>query len=202
MNQTPYSLTIGRFAAIMLFIFGVLTFVVSPVHGTAVSQPESTSSYIVSAADMQTAVTAVQQVGGEITHELAIINAVGANLTSTQWAVLENDSAIASLQENLQLQMSTVAPQVVEVRVSSSADDAEEELDGDMSLDSSDLELIYDGEDQIVGMRFQGVHIPQGATITNAYVEFETDETDSTATSVMIQAEAIFKAAERLTSSL
>lgn len=47
------------------------------------------------------------------------------------------------------------------------------------------------GTDQIVGMRFQAVLIPQGATILSAVLEFETDETDTGATSLTIQGEDI-----------
>jgi MSHA biogenesis protein MshQ len=77
-----------------------------------------------------------------------------------------------------------------EIRVSSKHDDAEELIsDGNMYRDSSDLELGYDdyaGGLQIVGMRFQSVNIPQGATINSAYIDFETDETDSGATNLVI----------------
>ena len=77
-----------------------------------------------------------------------------------------------------------------EIRVSSKHNDAEELIsDGNMYRDSSDLELGYDdyaGGLQIVGMRFQSVNIPQGATINSAYIEFETDETDSGATNLVI----------------
>ena len=43
-------------------------------------------------------------------------------------------------------------------------------------LDSSNLELVNDGSDQTVGMRFTAVGIPQGATILNAFVQFKVDE--------------------------
>lgn len=79
---------------------------------------------------------------------------------------------------------------VVQVRVSSNNDDAEERVsDGDMYRGSSDLELGYDdyrGGTQIVGMRFRNVNVPQGATIRSAYIEFETDETDSGTTNLII----------------
>ena len=43
---------------------------------------------IVQADDLATAAEAVRAVGGEVTHELAIINAVGARLTLAQLALL------------------------------------------------------------------------------------------------------------------
>ena len=78
-------------------------------------------------------------------------------------------------------------------QVSQNSDDAEENAgNGNMSLNSSDLELISDGgTDQLVGIRFQSIEIPQGATIVSAWLEFETDETDSGATSVTIQGQDI-----------
>jgi len=84
------------------------------------------------------------------------------------------------------------APVTITSRVNSSSDDAEEAISsGAVSLTSSDLELGADGTvSQIVGMRFNGVTVPQGATITAAYVEFEVDETGTVATSVTLQGQA------------
>ena len=74
------------------------------------------------------------------------------------------------------------------VRVISDNDDAEERVsNGSMTRGSTDLEFGYDGStQQIVGMRFRSVNIPQGATINSAYIEFETDETDSGTTNLVI----------------
>jgi hypothetical protein len=60
-----------------------------------------------------------------------------------------------------------------------------------MNLISSDLELVRDIVNQSVGIRFTGVDIPQGATIVNAYVQFQVDETTSEATSLTIEGEDI-----------
>ncbi len=64
--------------------------------------------------------------------------------------------------------------------VSSSADDAEEGAQsGAVSLTSSDLELTEDYQipgAQIVGMRFTGLNIPQGANITGADIQFTVDK--------------------------
>ncbi len=67
-------------------------------------------------------------------------------------------------------------PLTVEVRVSSSTDDAEERATGTMYLSSSDLELTEDDDRQAVGIRFNGVGVPKDAVITNAYVQFTVDE--------------------------
>ena len=82
----------------------------------------------------------------------------------------------------------------INVRVSTANDDAEERTSGTVYLDSSDLELIDDSDyvgEQEVGMRFLNVAVPQGATISNAYIEFETDELDSVTTNLNFYAQDI-----------
>ncbi len=75
-------------------------------------------------------------------------------------------------------------------RINKGSDDAEELIvDGDVSRGSSDLEFVYDGGDQLVGMRFENISVPQGAAIINAYIEFETDETNSTTTNLVFKGE-------------
>ncbi|MHC4298512.1 MAG: discoidin domain-containing protein [Planctomycetota bacterium] len=73
-----------------------------------------------------------------------------------------------------------------EWRVRASSDDGEEHvLDGAMAaLDSSDLELGYEGNMapaglQTVGCRWAGIPVPQGATITEAWVQFSADDVDN-----------------------
>ncbi len=78
----------------------------------------------------------------------------------------------------------------VDVRIAASADDAEESNSGSVLLTSTDLELVYDGSNQTVGLRFPGLNVPQGAEVLEAWVQFEADETSSSAASVQIQAQA------------
>ncbi len=84
-------------------------------------------------------------------------------------------------------------------RVNTGNDDAEEAQSGTMYLTSSDLELVYDdyqsAGNQKVGMRFVGLGIPQGATITNAYIQFTTDETNSGSSNLTIRGEDVNDAA-------
>ncbi|MBN2372364.1 hypothetical protein JXL19_01060 [bacterium] len=79
---------------------------------------------------------------------------------------------------------------VVDVRVSRSSDDAEEKSTRRVTLNSNDLELVNDGSDQTVGIRFQNVQIPKGATITKAYIEFVINVSNNEATSLIIKGEA------------
>lgn len=76
-------------------------------------------------------------------------------------------------------------------RVAVGADDVEERVsDGRISLDSNDLELIYDRRDQLVGMRFTGIPVPHGAAILDAYVQFQVDEVSTGAVTLTLKAEA------------
>ena len=61
------------------------------------------------------------------------------------------------------------SPFTCSIRVSQDDDDAEEQDDGIMKLDSNNLEL---GKQRFVGVRFLNVTIPQGAKIVSAYVSF------------------------------
>ncbi|WP_025664704.1 Ig-like domain-containing protein [Aquimarina megaterium] len=66
------------------------------------------------------------------------------------------------------------------VPVSDGYDDVEENFVGQLYIDSSDLELVYDATNLIsfqkVGIRFQNIVIPRGATINSAYIQFTADE--------------------------
>ena len=85
---------------------------------------------------------------------------------------------------------------ILDIRVATSADDAEESAVGGMDLNSSDLEMVaYSTGDQVVGMRFTNVSVPQGATIVQAYIQFQVDETDSVATLLTVAGEAVDNAA-------
>ena len=69
------------------------------------------------------------------------------------------------------------------IPITSGNDDVEEDKDGNLYTDSSDLELMYDYTNnesfQTVGLRFRNVRIPQGSVITNAYIQFYADESNS-----------------------
>lgn len=79
----------------------------------------------------------------------------------------------------------------IEVGIASTADDAEEGASGAVDLNSSDLELVDEDSNQLVGLRFSGMDIPWGSTITDAYIQFQVDEKSLAATSLMIFGEAV-----------
>lgn len=77
------------------------------------------------------------------------------------------------------------------------ADDYGEQTNsnGYMYLSSSDLELCsdpaYNGGMQTVGIHFNGVSVPQGATITTAYIQFQADESNSGTVTINIAGEDV-----------
>jgi len=81
--------------------------------------------------------------------------------------------------------------QAVEVPVSAGSDDAEQAASGFVGLTSADLELVTDGSTvQTVGTRFAGVGVPAGATITQAWIQFRTDEVSTGPAPLAVRAEA------------
>lgn len=76
-------------------------------------------------------------------------------------------------------------------RINLSSDDAEHVVsNGDLSTNGNKLTLGYDNSNkQAVGLRFNGIHIPSGSTVNNAYIEFTAYEDDSSNASFTIYAE-------------
>lgn len=100
------------------------------------------------------------------------------------------DSQFTSSDEiNVQVQAADTTISI-ERRVASSTDDAEERPSGAIDIDSSDLEFVEAQSDQTVGLRFNDIDVPQGATITNAYIQFQVDETSSQTTNLSIHGQA------------
>ena len=61
------------------------------------------------------------------------------------------------------------------------------------SSSGSDLELTSDsgeGKQQLVGIRFTGIEIPQGATIADAFIQFESDENQTGPVAITLKGEA------------
>ncbi|MGY1781882.1 PKD domain-containing protein [Geodermatophilus sp. SYSU D01036] len=86
---------------------------------------------------------------------------------------------------------------VLDVPVRAGTDDAEERTStGAVSLTSGDLNLGQDGTAaQTVAMRFTGVTVPRGATITDAWVQFQVDEASTAGASLTVAGEAADNAA-------
>lgn len=89
------------------------------------------------------------------------------------------------------------AQAVFERSVANGVDDAEERVGTrTMDLGSSDLKLIWDGVDQLVGIRFTAVPLSNRDFVTRAYVQFTVDENLNTDTGQLtIQGHAVDNAA-------
>ena len=77
--------------------------------------------------------------------------------------------------------------QVLDIRVATSSDDAEEDLQGGVSRTSGNLDL----GDPIVGIRFTSVGIQPGATITAAWVQFQVDDVSIDPSTLLIEGQAV-----------
>lgn len=132
---------------------------------------------------------------GTVTFGNATSLATTANFSDPGTYVLRltgSDTELAG-SDDVTVTVSAGSGQIVsaDFLVAAGSDDAEEASTGSMSLSSSDLELVNDGGAQTVGIRFTGVSIPLGATITNAYVQFTADEVTTGACSLIVAGQAI-----------
>jgi hypothetical protein len=132
---------------------------------------------------------------GTVSFGNANVEDTTAEFASTGTYVLRltaDDGALSNFDEIIIRVNSEGTPTILDVSVSASSDDAEESIaTGKVNRGSSDLELVDQGAlFQLVGMRFNSLNIPQGATITNASIQFQVNETHSGATSLMIEGEA------------
>ena len=84
----------------------------------------------------------------------------------------------------------TASSVTISSQINTASDDAEENNDnnGEMDLWSTDLELISENgnTDQTVGLRFNNINVPSTANITNAYIQFTVDDTNSGLTNLDI----------------
>ena len=102
------------------------------------------------------------------------------------------DNLNATISQEITVTVQNGTSTTVTSSVNSSSDDAEESVSsGSVNLTSTDLELIDETgtNQQEVGMRFNTVNVPRNAVITNAYIQFTTDETDATTVTLSIYGE-------------
>jgi len=110
-------------------------------------------------------------------------------------AAQAEDSGGLTNEDSIQLTITPAGTNVVNTQIASSSNDAEEGSGGVVMLADPDLELVRAGGgatafNQTVGLRFPGLSIPAGATINQAWLQFEADETDGGNASLTIQAQA------------
>jgi hypothetical protein len=84
----------------------------------------------------------------------------------------------------------------LQMRVGSSSDDVEEQPNGWLYTNSSDLEMVQDGTaTQAIGLRYAGLSIPKGATILDAWIQFTVDERSTGPVGLRIRANDVGNAA-------
>ena len=140
------------------------------------------------------------KVSGPGTVTFANANAVDtqASFSAAGTYVLQLTASDGSLSNSDQAQVIAQASgggSGTDFRIAALEDDVEESATGSVSNNSTDLELVFDGSNQTVGLRFTGVTIARGAQITNAYVQFNADEVQTEATNLSIQGQAADNAA-------
>lgn len=108
----------------------------------------------------------------------------------------ENDSVANTTTSSIST--TTVDLPVISALINNTSDDAEESVaNGQMDLTSSDIELINETNgvgDQLVGLRY-ALLVPDNSTITNAYIQFTTDEVSTGTSNLVIKGENTIDAA-------
>ena len=107
----------------------------------------------------------------------------------TAWAF--DDDGIHNISDDIQIFVGNIN---ITVQIQASDDDAEEyKSDGSVDLTSADLEFCVEewiwpisDEDQWLGLRFQGIDIPEGAIVSSAYIELTSDESQTSGASIII----------------
>jgi len=129
---------------------------------------------------------------GTVTFGNASAAATTANLPVPGTYVLRLTASDSELTTSDEITITDPNVGSLDVRVGAGSDDAEEPIpSGSVNLTSSDLELTTDGtQNQTVGMRFVGINVPQGAAVSSAYVQFQSDGATTAATSLTIQGQA------------
>lgn len=93
-------------------------------------------------------------------------------------------AACSSSEHDLPLEPTATAP--IRVGVASAGGDAEE-TQGDVQLGGEALDFTAEN---VVGLRFEGVGVPQGATITSAHIEFRAIASSGGAATILIRGDA------------
>jgi hypothetical protein len=94
---------------------------------------------------------------------------------------------LMALSTFLFLALTVQAQTTISVAVTDSTDVEESLVDGEMYWNSSDLELGRDGVPQVVGLQFKNIDIPNGAAITEAYIQFTCDEVNDAEDAIILE---------------
>jgi len=106
-----------------------------------------------------------------------------------------NDGQFAASDDTTLTFTGSGSSNVLDVQVNANSDDAEEIAGGTVQRGDGDLDMMTDttgtgSPKVVVGMRFNGITVPQGASISNAYLQFQADEADTAPTTLTIKGQA------------
>jgi hypothetical protein len=110
---------------------------------------------------------------------------------------LTGDDSALQTSDNVSVTVLSEGLTTLTVPIAASADDAEQStVDGSVALTNPALKIVNRaGVIQIVGLRFAGLSIPQGATIQSAYIQFQCRVATTAAASLLIEGQAADNAA-------
>ncbi|MEE9426173.1 MAG: hypothetical protein V3V18_14525 [Methylococcales bacterium] len=117
----------------------------------------------------------------------------GVESNETEITVTAPDTQTPSIREVEEVDpvvVTTAETSSIDIQISTSSDDVEEKKSGTVITGSGDLDLVRSGDDQTIGMRFNAVNIPKGATITNASIQFTAASVGSKQTNLVIKGKA------------
>ncbi len=171
--------------------------ITAPSNGAGYATPQATTIFA-NANDTNGTIQQVEffvndiSIGTDATAPYSINWTMPANgsYVLTAWAT-DNDG-YHNISDNVTIFVGDID---ITASIATSSDDAEEDIsDGNMGLSSSDLEMITEdnswpipNDDQIVGLRFTNLNLPQGANIISSYIQFHADEDNSGTSSLTIK---------------
>ena len=119
---------------------------------------------------------------------------IGTGISSSNGILEINSPSSWNEGAGLALVVKNLNLNVAKIRIDNGWDDSEEFSSGNIDRESSDIELVFDSSsgrgNQVIGLRFNQVNIPNGGIILNAYIQFEVDEINNTAGEMTIHGEA------------
>ncbi|MGE5317187.1 MAG: CehA/McbA family metallohydrolase [Chloroflexota bacterium] len=124
-------------------------------------------------------------------YDFSWINVQNGNYAITCKAI--DNLGLSTQSSAVNITVSTPSVVIVTQRIITGNDDAEESKSGNVVLNSDDIELVYDTKttgNQVVGLRFVNLGVPQGVTITKAYIQFTVDEKSTANCNLKIEGEA------------
>jgi hypothetical protein len=167
----------------------------SPADGTVITEGESLS-FVAAATDTEdgnisAALAWTSSIDGALPASGATADIVlsrGTHLITT--STTDSGGLIGSDTVTITVSPAGGNPEVLDLQISTGANDAEERSSGSIYISSSDLEMTFDKNEQMVGLRFTNVNIDPGAVITNAWVQFTVDEVSGGTANLILNGDA------------